>query len=43
MKIGEEYTKKAKENIDKYSNTLPNNEYTKILLSAITELYSRNK
>ncbi|MCL5106081.1 MAG: polyprenyl synthetase family protein [Candidatus Marsarchaeota archaeon] len=43
MKIGEEYTEKAKKNIEEHSRSLPDNEYTKILMSAITELYSRNK
>ncbi len=42
-KIGEHYTQIAKQNIEKYLTKLPNNEYSLILLSAIQELYSRNK
>ncbi len=41
--IGEKYTADAKKNIEKYTDKLPDNEYKQILLSAINELYSRNK
>lgn len=42
-KIGEHYAEIAKQTIDKNLSKLPNNEYSLILLSAIHELYSRDK
>ncbi len=42
-KVGESYIAEANKNIEKSLDKLPNNEYTKILLTAVQELYSRTK
>ncbi|MEM3839440.1 MAG: polyprenyl synthetase family protein [Candidatus Micrarchaeaceae archaeon] len=41
QKIAEKYGRQAKSTIDKYRSRLPQNDYTKIMLSAMEELYVR--
>ncbi len=41
--MAERYGEEAHKLYDKYKNQLPNNEYRDVLLSAINELYIRNK
>jgi len=41
--IAERYGNSAKEKVEKISNELPQNEYKEILISAIEELYKREK
>ncbi len=42
-KIAEQYGEAAKEKIKEHINKLPQNEYTQVLMSAIEELYQRNR
>lgn len=42
-KIADEYGEKAKASLEKYRKLLPQNEYTPVMLSAIEELFVRNR
>ena len=41
--MAERYGNSAKEKVEKISNELPQNEYKEILISAMEELYKRDK
>jgi len=41
--MAEAYGNKAKETVEKYKDNLPQNEFTSLLMSAMEELYIRNK
>lgn len=41
--VAEKYGTKAQELVEQYSNTIPKNEYTEIIISAMQKLYKRDK
>ena len=41
--VAEKYGAKAQELVDQYSDTIPRNEYTDIIISAMQKLYKRDK
>lgn len=41
--VGEKYGDEAKKAVEKYLDIMPENEYTKVVLSAVEEMYVRNK
>ena len=41
--MAEKYGEKANELVKQYANTIPKNEYTDIIISAMQKLYKRDK
>lgn len=41
--VADSYSKKAKEALETYGGVIPENEYTEIMTSALSELYDRKK